>query len=187
MTCCILFSTSHLVANTTELKRQTGASQRLVTDLSPAYFAIVMATGIVSLSAHMLGMKTLSSVLFGLNVAAYGTIWALNLLRIRWYGRRVLSDLMDHQRGPGFFTAVAASCILGSQFVLIARNYRVATLLWLLGICLWVLLIYTILAAFTIKENKPSLYEGITGAWLLAVVATQSVASLSALVALHWS
>jgi tellurite resistance protein TehA-like permease len=49
-----------------------------------------------------------------------------------------------------------------------------------------VLLTYTILAAFTIKETKPTLYEGITGAWLLAVVATQSVAALSALIALHW-
>jgi len=38
------------------------------------------------------------------------------------------------------------------------------------------LLINAILAAFTIKENRLSLYEGITGAWLLAVVATQAVA-----------
>jgi hypothetical protein len=43
-----------------------------------------------------------------------------------------------------------------------------------------------ILTAFTIKEDKPNLYDGISGAWLLAVVATQSVASLSALVSLHW-
>jgi len=48
------------------------------------------------------------------------------------------------------------------------------------------LLTYAILTAFTIKENKPGLYEGINGAWLLAVVATQAVAALSALIALHW-
>lgn len=156
-------------------------------DLSPAYFAMVMATGIVSLSAHMLGMATLASALFRLNIAAYGAISVLNLLRIRWFTQSVLGDLVDHQRGPGFFTAVAASCILGSQFVLIAANDRIAVLLWLIGIGLWVLLIYTILTAFTIKDDKPSLHEGITGAWLLAVVATQSVAGLSALIALHWS
>ena len=56
------------------------------------------------------------------------------------------------------FTAVAASCILGSQFLLIGGNYRVAVLLWVAGIGLWVLLIYTILTAFTIKEDKPALY-----------------------------
>ncbi|MFN7998449.1 MAG: tellurite resistance/C4-dicarboxylate transporter family protein [Bryobacteraceae bacterium] len=172
---------------TAEPKRQPRTPVSLVVDLSPAYFAMVMATGIVSLAAHMLGMTRLSSVLLALNVAVYGTLWALNILRIRWFSKRVVGDLTDHQRGPGFFTAVAGSCILGSQFVLIAGNYHVAVVLWIVGIVLWVLLIYTILTAFTIKEDKPSLYEGITGAWLLAVVATQSVAGLSALVAMHWS
>ena len=183
----ILFLTQRHFSETAEPKRQPGTLVSLVVDLSPAYFAMVMATGIVSLAAQMLGMTRLSSVLLALNVAVYGTLWALNILRIRWFSKRVAGDLTDHQRGPGFFTAVAGSCILGSQFVLIAGNYHVAVLLWIVGIVLWVLLIYTILTAFTIKEDKPSLYEGITGAWLLAVVATQSVAGLSALVAMHWS
>jgi tellurite resistance protein TehA-like permease len=156
-------------------------------DFSPAYFAMVMATGIVSLSAHMLGMPWLAAALFALNIAAYLVIWLLTVLRVVWFRRLVLLDLVDHQRGPGFFTSVAGSCVLGSQFVLISTNYRAALLLWILGIILWVVLTYTILAAFTIKENKPALYEGITGAWLLAVVATQSVAVLSALISLHWS
>ena len=43
---------------------------------------------------------------------------------------------------------------------------------------LWVGLTYTIFAAFTIKEDKPTLDQGISGAWLLAVVATQSIAVL---------
>ncbi|HKW98652.1 MAG TPA: tellurite resistance/C4-dicarboxylate transporter family protein [Bryobacteraceae bacterium] len=159
----------------------------LVTDFSPAYFAMVMATGIVSLSAHMLGMAKLAFALFGLNIAAYVAIWTLNVLRIRWFRQLVARDLVDHQRGPGFFTAVAASSVLGSQFVLITANFRIAIALLFLAIALWVLLIYTILTAFTIKEDKPALYQGITGAWLLAVVATQSVAGLSALVALHWN
>jgi tellurite resistance protein TehA-like permease len=158
----------------------------LVMGLSPAYFAMVMATGIVSLSAHMLGMPRLAAALFALNIAAYMVIWLLNLLRLYWFKSLVLRDLIDHQRGPGFFTVVAASCILGSQFVLISANYRAALALWVLGIALWALLTYAILTAFTIKENKPTLYEGITGAWLLAVVATQAVAALSALIALHW-
>jgi len=159
----------------------------VVMDFSPAYFAMVMATGIVSLSTQMLGMPRLSVALFRLNVAAYVVIWLLTLLRVLWFNRLVLHDLVDHQRGPGFFTSVAGSCILGSQFILISANYQAATVLWTLAIVLWVLLTYTIFAAFTIKENKPTLYEGITGAWLLAVVATQAIAALSALIALHWN
>jgi len=163
-----------------------GVLAGMAAGLSPAYFAMVMATGIVSLSAHMLGIGWLASALFVLNVAAYTIIWVLYVLRICWFGRDVLRDMTDHQRGPGFFTSVAASGILGGQFVLIEGDYHTAAVLWVLAIVLWVVLIYTVLTAFTIKEDKPSLYEGISGAWLLAVVATQSVASLSALVALHW-
>ncbi len=158
-----------------------------VMNLSPAYFAMVMATGIVALSAHMLGKPSLAAALFGLNIAAYAVIWLLSLLRELWFRRLALRDLIDHQRGPGFFTSVAGSCVLGSQFVLISENYQVATGLWILAILLWVLLTYTIFTAFTIKENKPGLHEGITGAWLLAVVATQAIAALSALIALHWN
>jgi len=52
-------------------------------------------------------------------------------------------------------------------------------------LALWAGLTYTIFIAFTIKENKPPLDQGISGAWLLAVVATQSLAVLSALLAAH--
>ena len=177
---------SSLAATQPEPKQRFAGIPGLVMNLSPAYFAMVMATGIVSLSAHMLGMPRLAMALFVLNIAAYLAIWLLNLMRIRWFASLVLRDLIDHQRGPGFFTTVAASCLLGSQFVVIAGDYRAALVLWVLGVALWGLLTYAILAAFTIKEDKPSLYEGITGAWLLAVVATQAVATLSALIALHF-
>jgi tellurite resistance protein TehA-like permease len=57
--------------------------------------------------------------------------------------------------------------------------------LWVLAIMLWIGLTYTIFTGFTIKERKPALDQGISGAWLLAVVATQSIAVLSALLAAH--
>ena len=75
-------------------------------DLSPGYFAMVMATGIVSLAAFMLGMTGLAVALFAGNVAIYLLLVALTVLRIVWFGRAVLSDFSDHQRGPGFFTWV---------------------------------------------------------------------------------
>ena len=155
-------------------------------DLSPAYFGMVMATGIVSNAAWMLGMSRIAIVMFWLNIGAYLLIWLLNLLRVIWFPRRFFDDMIDHQRGPGFFTFVAATCVLGSQFILIVENYAAAALLLVLGLILWLGLTYTIFAAFTVKENKPPLEAGINGAWLLAVVATQSIAVLSALIAPHW-
>jgi tellurite resistance protein TehA-like permease len=154
-------------------------------DLSPAYFGMVMATGIVSLAAHLLAMPGLASALFGLNVALYVALWVLSVLRIVRYPRRFFGDMVDHLRGPGFFTAVAATSVVGSQFVLLEADYRVGTLLWAIAVALWVGLTYTIFAGLTIKESKPTLDQGINGGWLLAVVATQSIAVLSALLAVH--
>ncbi|MCF6154322.1 MAG: C4-dicarboxylate ABC transporter [Candidatus Brocadia sp.] len=164
---------------------KNGLKER-VKDLSPAYFAMVMATGIISLAAHLLGMPFIAFALFWLNIIVYLVLWFLNVLRVIWFRSLFFSDMVDHKRGPGFFTSIAGSCVLGSQFVLISGNYRVAIFLWILGIVLWIALTYTIFTAFTIKENKPLLDEGITGAWLLAVVSTQSISVLSALIASHW-
>ena len=146
---------------------------------------MVMATGIVSLAAHLLGLDAIALPLFVLNIAAYALIWVLTLMRAIRYPKRLFGDLIDHVRGPGFFTSVAATSVLGAQFVTLASQERVGFVLWVLAIVLWVCLTYTIFAAFTVKEEKPPLERGITGAWLLAVVATQSVAVLAALLAPH--
>jgi len=155
-------------------------------DLSPAYFALVMATGIVSIAAHMVGMPRIARGLFVLNTVAYAVLWALSILRMVWCSRRFFADMVDHQNGPGFFTWVAGSCVLGTQFIVIAGDFRTALLLWLVGAVLWVALTYTIFTALSVKERKPSLAEGINGGWLLAVVATQSIAALGAMIAAHW-
>jgi tellurite resistance protein TehA-like permease len=153
--------------------------------LSPAYFGMVMATGIVSLAAHLLAMPVIAEALFQLNIAVYGVLWLLTVLRMARYPRRIFGDMVDHLRGPGFFTTVAATSVLASQFVLLRADYRAGTVLWVLAVLLWIVLTYTIFAGLTIKEHKPTLDRGISGAWLLAVVATQSIAVLSALLATH--
>ena len=163
-----------------------GALRQAARGLSPAYFALVMATGIVSVDAHLLGLPRVAMALFVLNIVAYFAIGALTVLRAAWYPRELRRDLVDHQRGPGFFTSVAASGVLGSQFVLLEGDYTVAAILWIVALLLWLGLTYTVFTAFTIKERKPPLDEGISGAWLLAVVATQAVAVLSAYLAVHW-
>ena len=154
-------------------------------DLSPAYFGMVMATGIVSIAAHLLALPGIAQALFRLNIFAYGVLWLLTVLRMTQHPRRFFGDMVDHLRGPGFFTTVAGTSVLGSQFVLLAADYRTATALWVLAILLWIAMTYTIFAGLTIKERKPTLDQGISGAWLLAVVSTQSITVLSALLAAH--
>src|SRR6185369_8158754 len=81
--------------------------------------------------------------------------------------------------GVGFFTTVAATSILGSQLVIVWPHPRIAFALWIATIVLWLILIYAVFTAFTVKEIKPPLDEGINGGWLVAVVATQSVSTLA--------
>ncbi len=151
--------------------------------LSPAYFALVMATGIVSIAAWDSTFPILATGLFAFNLAAYVVLACLSALRLIRYPRLFLADMTDHRRGPGFFTAVAGSCILGAQFLLMARSLAAAAILLALGTVLWIGLTYTIFAAFTVKRDKPALEEALTGAWLIAVVATQSIAVLAASIA----
>ncbi|HEX2826179.1 MAG TPA: tellurite resistance/C4-dicarboxylate transporter family protein [Burkholderiales bacterium] len=154
-------------------------------DLSPAYFGLVMATGIVSIAAHLLGAPPIATALFAIAVAAYAALWLLTIARAVLYPRRFFGDMIDHLRGSGFFTTVAATSVLGSQCIVIGGSYGAALVLWGVAIALWVLLTYTIFAGFTVREEKPTLDRGISGAWLLSVVATQSIAVLSALLSPH--
>ncbi|HPF38736.1 MAG TPA: tellurite resistance/C4-dicarboxylate transporter family protein [Phycisphaerae bacterium] len=146
--------------------------------LHPAYFALVMATGIVSIASQLLGMTRVAFVLFVLNIVFYVTLWGLTGLRVVWFARQMVSDLTDHGRSVGFFTMVAGTCVFGSQCFIIASRPMLAAALWVLGIALWIFFTYAIFTSLTVKGEKPSLAQGINGGWLVAVVATQSVSIL---------
>jgi tellurite resistance protein TehA-like permease len=154
--------------------------------LPPAYFALVMATGIVSLAARDFHLSVLAATLLAINLLAYAVLAFLTVLRAVRYPRLFFGDMTDHRLGPGFFTMVAGSCILGIQLLLMTGSLAAAVGFLALGIALWIGLTYTIFTAFTVKRNKPPLEQGLTGAWLIAVVATQSVAVLAALLARDW-
>jgi tellurite resistance protein TehA-like permease len=148
--------------------------------LHPAYFALVMATGIVSLGEHVRGFRWIARALLLVNLVAYPTLWALTIARIVRYRARVAADLRHHGRAVGFFTIVAATCVLGSDILLVGDLFAPAMALWIAGIVLWAVLTYAIFTILTIQREKPALHEGLNGGWLVAVVAAQSVASLGA-------
>lgn len=150
---------------------------------SPAYFGMVMATGIVSIAAHLLQWPQVADGLFVLNLAAYAVLWLLNIARLIVHPREVARDLVDHLRGPGFFTVIAASGVLGSQCLMLSDNVPGALALWCVALVSWLGITYAIFTVLTVKQQKPTLDRGINGGWLLAVVATQSIAVLSALLA----
>ncbi len=157
--------------------------QNEIAELYPGYFALVMATGIVSIAAYLLEMPSIAWGLLWINVVSYGILWLLILLRLLWYYPRMMRDLADHARGPGYFTLVASTCVLGTQLIVLAGASYAGTILWALGLSLWVILMYGFFTAIIVRAEKPFLADGINGAWLIAIVATQSVSILGTLIA----
>jgi tellurite resistance protein TehA-like permease len=158
-------------------------ARKIIERLHPAYFAMVMATGVVSINIYLEHWQFLAHALLWLNVTVFLILVTLTCLRIIWFPSFFLADLTDHNRSIGFFSAVAASCVLGRQFIVVTEDYQLAKLLWFAGLILWLFLTYTIFTALTVKESKPTLDQGINGGWLLSVVATQAVSVLGSMLA----
>lgn len=157
-----------------------GAVRAALAQMPPAYFALVMATGIVAIACDLAGPPQAAAVLLPLNGVFYAVLWGATLARVLLYPGRVLADLGDHGRGIGSFTAVAATCVLGAQVLVAGGPPELALGLWYVGVVLWVLLTYGVLTALTVRRDKPDLVQGLNGGWLLAIVATQSVVVLGA-------
>jgi tellurite resistance protein TehA-like permease len=107
----------------------------------------------------------------------------MSLQRLVLHRHRVVADLRSHHRAPGFLTWVAGTSVLGSLWLQLGLPGEVAAVLGVLAAVLWVGFTYGILMALTLQGEKPLLAQGISGSWLLFVVATQSVAVLAVLLA----
>jgi len=159
----------------------TSLAQRLdaaVAGLPPAYFGLVMATGIVAIACQLFGLLLLSKLLYGISAACYVTLWVLTLARIIRYPRKIFADFGDHGLAPGFFTMVAATGVMGTQFASIDDKLYLAGVFWWLAVLLALGLTYPIFTLLITKREKPPIDRAINGGWLLLVVAWQSVSVL---------
>jgi tellurite resistance protein TehA-like permease len=150
--------------------------------LHPAYFALVMATGIVSIATYLHGIPVLPKVLFWLNTLFLAGLVAATGARILRYPRAFTADIQNHSRGVGFFTTVAAIAVFGTELVLLMDAAEVAAVFWIAAAALWFVTIYGVLAVLTVKPDKPRLADGLNGGWLVSVVAFQAVAMLTVLI-----
>jgi len=149
-----------------------------IAQLLPSYFALVMATGIVSIAANIFDFSVYSKPLFYFNIIAYFLLWIFLILRIIFYFPNLKRDFTDSSRSFGFLTLVAATSILGQQFIIFEENYFIAKILYYLSFALWLMLIYSLFTIVAIQENKLTLGKGMNAIWLLIVVSTASVSIL---------
>jgi len=149
--------------------------------MPPGYFALVMATGIISIASYFLGLHKLGLGLLLLNVAQYVALIVLTILRLIRYRPEFVADLVNPSKGITFLTASAGTFILGSQFVILLDMSSVGTVLWVGGIVLWIVFVSAFFTVMISGENKPTVAEGISGATLILVVATEGICVLGTL------
>jgi len=140
-----------------------------------------MGTGIVSLALHGAGYPLMARALFWLNAGVYAILAILLLIRALRYPAHLAADFRSHARAPGFFTLVAAPCVLGNQCVSLLGASVAGLALWVVGALCWLALTYAMLPGLMETTVKPTLEEGINGSWLLVVVGTQAVSVLACL------
>ncbi len=157
-----------------------------VRHLEPGSFAAVMATGIVSIDAAEHGWPLLARALLVLNVALYLWLLSLCVWRILAFRHAVLADFMHPSRSAGFLTLAAGTCVLGSQCLAVVHAPTWAAVLAAWGALLWLALIYLFFVATITSRIKPGFTRSIHGGWLVAVVATQSLAVLTVLLAVEY-
>jgi hypothetical protein len=88
----------------------------------PVYFAMVMATGIVSIAVYLNGMQRLAATLMWLNVVLFIAFWILLIGRLALAPRRLLEELTSFKLAPGFFTIVAGTSVLARQLLIIQAH-----------------------------------------------------------------
>jgi tellurite resistance protein TehA-like permease len=164
-----------------KLRFERGQRDELET-LHPAYFALVMATGIVALAARAHSVPFVPTALFWLNALFLSVLVIAAVARVLRYPNAFAADVRSHSRGVGFFTVVAGFNVFGDQLVLQMEAIRFAIFVWVVAAVLWLVVTYGLLAVLTVKADKPSLAGGLNGGWLVSVVATQSVSILTVLV-----
>lgn len=158
---------------------------RGVAGLYPGYFALVMATGIISNALFFMGWIALSSGLFVINVLAYPALLVMTLARALAHRDALWRDLTDPKLVFSFFTIVAASDVFGVQCDL--RGMATAAVaLWLFALLVWFVLLYFSFSVLTFLNTVHNA-NVVHGGWLIAIVGTQSLVLLGARVAGHAS
>lgn len=147
--------------------------------LAPGYFALVMATGIVSVAMHSNHLDLLSGALLVIAGIAYVLLIILVLTRFIRHRDALKQDFADPARAFGFFTFVAATCVLGSRLG-IEEYYGLALPLLFVASFAWLLLGYVIPWTAVLGRTVRPVLQTANGTWFIWVVASQSIAVLAA-------
>lgn len=143
--------------------------------LAPGYFALVMATGIVSVGLRAAGADSAAEVLLVLAALAATVLVVLFVLRALRHPDRMRADARNPEIAFGFFTVVAALSVLAVG--LQQEGWGTASVVLLaIAAAIWIVLGYVLpWQVLMTRDGKPILART-NGSWFIWSVASQSLA-----------
>jgi tellurite resistance protein TehA-like permease len=157
----------------------SGRLGQMVEGLTPGYFALVMASGIISLGLNLGGFRALSWGLFGVCAAGFVILVILNGWRLARYRHAMAADFSEPRRAFGFFTFVAGTNVLGVRAAAEGWFDLAGVLLVVSGLT-WLVLGYVVPWSAVLGREERPVVAAANGTWFIWVVASQSVAIASA-------
>ena len=155
-----------------------------VEHLTPGYFALVMASGILSVGTALQGHRTLSAVLLGVCATSFVVLLGLTAWRFFAFRHAAAEDFLDPRRAFGYFTFVAGTNVLGVRLALDGHYATTGVLVALAGAA-WLVLGYVVPWTAVLGQQERPVVVMANGTWFIWAVATQSVATAAATMEPH--
>ncbi len=149
--------------------------------LHPGNFALVMASGIISIGFGTLGFEALADAMYVFALGAWIALLALSVARTVLHARAVRTDLLNPRMVFAYFTLVAATDIVG--LLLHDRGHmELAMACWAFAFMAWCSLLYLAFSVLTFLTHEHNV-NIVHGGWLISIVGTQSLVLLGARIA----
>ncbi|WGZ96203.1 MAG: hypothetical protein QJT81_09590 [Candidatus Thiothrix putei] len=154
---------------------------RWLEGLPPGYFAVAMASGILSIAFDMIGQTLLAEGLFMAALLTWVIMLGLSAWRLWRFPQAVKIDLLNIRRVFAFFTLVVSTNVVG--ILLHQHGYpQLALACWAFAFVVWSLLLYLSFSVLTFLTH-PHTVNVVHGDWLTSIIATQSLVLLGVMVA----
>jgi len=147
-----------------------------VRTLYPGYFALIMATGIISNGFYLLDIKPISNALLVVDSTAFLVLIPMTIARGILFPRQLWGDLLNPRLVFSFFTIVAGANVFGVQ-LLLRGHVAMATALWIFSLTVWIPLSYFSFSVLTFRDTEQNVGV-VGGGWLIAIVGAESIAAL---------
>lgn len=142
----------------------------------PGYFAVVMATGIISSALTGAGDRTASILFLFISVILFILLVSIYFIRTIRKPKNMWADFIDPTKMFGFLTFVAGTNVLSTGFALQLHWYLLSVVMGVIAAVIWVCLMYFMIYRL-VFYNERSLPTIVNGSWLLVIVSTESVSA----------